>query len=476
MHDILKEILSKRMMYIEAVKAGYSDEERRAIYKEARSKKRRIRLSFKEALVNCRSERAIIAEFKRASPSKGDINVEADARAQALRYEKSGAAAMSILTEPEYFKGRLQDIRDVSQVTTLPILCKDFIVDAIQIDFAKLSGADAVLLIVGALNEEKLRSLYQHARSLDLDVLMESHNQIELMKALKLKDAIIGINNRNLKTFKTDIQVTERLMALIPQGRLVVSESGIRSVEDMDYLKSVGAGAYLVGETLMNYGGVDLKNFFGAPGHPKIKMCGLSRQSDIRIANELNVDYVGFVFAKSKRKVDVQVAKRLIHNLSRNIKAVGVFVDREPEDVQRIAEVCGLDIVQLHGHEDLERYKLDRPVWKAMAVKAGARDSEQNLGSVSRVPAGVVYDTYDPKMSGGTGKSFPWVNTLPPSSGFRIAAGGISGENVETCIKILDPDIIDISSSIETGDNKDPEKMRQFEAVVTAYKEAEVDG
>ncbi len=462
MHDILKEIISKRIMHVEAVKANYTKEQRLEIYKEARAKKRRIRISFKEALTSPKSGRAVIAEFKRASPSKGDINIDADPRAQALKYEKNGATAMSILTEPEYFKGRLKDIKRASQATSLPILCKDFIVDSIQIDFAKLSGADAVLLIVGALTESKLKDLYAHARSLGLDVLVESHNQLELMKALKLKDAIIGMNNRNLKTFKTDITQTERLMALVPQNTLVVSESGIKTVEDLEYLKSVGAGAFLIGESLMQMGSDQKQQTFMAKSKkPKVKMCGLTRLSDIRIANELELDYVGFVFAKSSRQVSVEQACRLISGLDKRIKAVGVFVNRSKEDVQRIAEICKLDVIQLHGDERLENYEMDRPVWKSVAVKTqGQNLSDEN--AIDELCAGLLYDKFDPSQAGGTGQTFQWIKELPAGQHFRIAAGGISIGNVEDCVRTLKPDIVDISSGIESSGKKDPEKMRSF--------------
>lgn len=463
MHDILKEIVSSRIMRIEAIKAGYSPEERLEIHKQAKLKKRRIRQTFKDALMRSKSERAVIAEFKRASPSKGDINVTADPARQVIRYEKNGASAVSVLTEPEYFKGSLRDLQAVTSETTLPVLCKDFIVDPIQIDFAKLSGADAVLLIAAILDQETLIAYYQYARSLGLDVLVESHNQIEVMKALKLKSAIIGFNNRNLKTFETDISVTERLMALIPKGRLIVSESGIKSVADMERLKRAGAHAFLVGETLMQHeSDAFVKEFTGCPPVPKIKICGLTRQSDIRIANLLQVDYAGFVFAKSKREVDTEKAARLIKNLDPSIRSVGVFVDRSKDDVQRIAEVCGLDVIQLHGSEDTEVYQMDRQVWKSVSVKPGqAASINQDIQA-----AGIVFDTFSPDMAGGTGKVFDWNEPLPADEMIRVAAGGLKADNVKRCTRILAPDVLDISSGVETDGFKDPEKMRQFVSTV----------
>lgn len=463
MHDILKEIVSKRMMRIEAIKAGYSSEERREIARQAKVRKRRIRQSFKHALEHSKAQRAVIAEFKRASPSKGDIRVEADPREQALIYEKNGASAISVLTEPEYFKGSLQDLKKVARATTLPILCKDFIVDKIQIDFAKLSGADAVLLIAAILDQETLFEFYKYARSLNLDVLVESHNQIEVMKALKLPEALIGINNRNLRTFNTDIGVTSRLTALIPQGRFVVSESGMKTVEDLDQLKKQGAHAFLVGETLMTQEGEGfMKAFTGYEKTVQVKICGLKRLSDVRVANELKVDYVGFVFTKSKRQVGVEQAKKLIEALNPSIKAVGVFVNRSKDDVERIAELCGLDVIQLHGDESLEAYPAARVIWKSKAVK----DVEKIENELPEQASGIVFDTFSKKMAGGTGKTYEWKSALPAGQFHRIAAGGLNAENVSACINILKPDVLDISSGVESDGYKDPEKMRTFMTVV----------
>ncbi len=469
MHDILREIVSKRKMRIESIKAGYSEAERLEIQRCAKQQKRRIRRSFADALANPKSERAVIAEFKRASPSKGDIRLDANLADQVLLYEKCGVSAVSVLTEPDYFKGSLKDLQAAARTTSLPVLCKDFIFDKIQIDFAKLSGADAILLIAAILNQKDLEDLYNYARMLGLDVLVEAHNQLEMMKALKLKEAVIGINNRNLKTFVTDIHTTQRLTALIPSDRLVVSESGIKSVDDMIELKSSGANAFLVGETLMRKGQMAfVKDFTGAPHAPSIKICGLTRKSDVQIANTLQIDYAGFVFAKSKRQVSIEEARQLISQLSPGIRAVGVFVDRPKEDVQRIAQVCGLDIVQLHGCEKVETYMLDRPIWKSVAVKG----NEEIKVLEGENLTGLVFDTFSESQAGGTGKTFTWTKPLPETAKFRIAAGGLNTENVEKCIEVLRPDILDISSGVETSGVKDPEKMRRFVEAVRQPREA----
>jgi indole-3-glycerol phosphate synthase len=197
-------------------------------------------------------EIAIISEFKRASPSKGLINNGVEPADQAARYEKAGASAVSVLTDSTFFKGSFADLRAVREAVDLPILCKDFIIDSIQIDQAAAHGADIILLIVAALDETTLEQLYQYARSLDLEVLVEVHNQEELEKALNLGAKLIGVNNRDLKTFNVSLDVTESLAILIKDsGAFLISESGIHRKEDVERVRNAGVNGILVGEALM---------------------------------------------------------------------------------------------------------------------------------------------------------------------------------------------------------------------------------
>ena len=194
----------------------------------------------------------VIAEIKRASPSKGDIKIEVNPIQQAIDYERAGACAISVLTDAPYFKGTMEDLANVRREVSLPILCKDFIIDKIQIERAKDAGATIILLIVAALEFEKLQELYNTAIGLELEVLVEVHNEEEMKIALELGAQIIGINNRNLKTFEVNLSVTESLGAKV-QGREVVliSESGIQNIDDSSRVSRAGADGVLVGETLM---------------------------------------------------------------------------------------------------------------------------------------------------------------------------------------------------------------------------------
>ncbi|WP_179106492.1 indole-3-glycerol phosphate synthase TrpC [Terribacillus halophilus] len=194
----------------------------------------------------------IIAEIKRASPSKGIINPDVVPAEQARIYETAGAGAVSVLTDTPFFKGTMDDLAAVREAVDLPVLNKDFILDEIQIDRAADYGADVILLIVAALEQERLHALYQHAIAKELDVLVEVHNEEELEQAQALGANIIGINNRNLKTFEVDLGVTERLIKKINiTDTLVISESGMAVPANAERVAKVGARGILVGETLM---------------------------------------------------------------------------------------------------------------------------------------------------------------------------------------------------------------------------------
>ena len=204
---------------------------------------------FQEALAHPGT--SLIAEHKRRSPSAGVIREGASVTEIVQAYERGGAAAISVLTEEIHFGGSLDDLYEARAATQLPILRKDFCVDLYQLYEAKVAGADAVLLVVGSLHVEDLERLYGESQALDLDAIVEVHNEDELDVALELDVDVIGINNRNLEDFTVDIQTTVDLLAAIPTGKTVVSESGIRTRQEIEELERVGVDAVLIGETLM---------------------------------------------------------------------------------------------------------------------------------------------------------------------------------------------------------------------------------
>ena len=230
---------------------------------EVRRRRREVPLAELEAQVHAREGRpfsealvrpgvSIIAEHKRRSPSAGEIRAGATVSDIAIAYERGGAAALSVLTEGPHFGGTLADLEEARAATSLPILRKDFVVDAYQVYESAAAGADAILLIVAALEPDALAALHREARAVDLDVLVEVHDEPELARALELIDAdVIGINNRDLTDFSVDVERTYELLSDVPAGKTVVSESGFHTREQLEELERVGVDAVLIGETLM---------------------------------------------------------------------------------------------------------------------------------------------------------------------------------------------------------------------------------
>ena len=204
---------------------------------------------FKENISN--KDEAIIAEIKKASPSAGVIEEEFDPVKKAIEYEAFGASALSILTEEDFFMGSVDHLKDVKKITALPILRKDFMIDEYQIYESKLIGADCILLIASILSDQQIENLINVAQQLELDYLIEVHDENELRRVEHFEDALIGTNNRNLKTFEVDLDNSVRLRSLFKEKNIFIAESGIKSREDMNYLKLNNIKVFLIGECLM---------------------------------------------------------------------------------------------------------------------------------------------------------------------------------------------------------------------------------
>lgn len=208
-----------------------------------------LKPSIKQRLAG--ADLSVIAEIKRASPSKGAIALDVDVVTQAKQYEASGATVISVLTDETYFKGSMDDLAAVAAAVDIPVLCKDFMIDRVQIDRAKAHGARLILLIVAALEQETLADLYTYAYAEGLEVLVEVHDEEELRRAEAIGAQIIGINNRNLKKFEVDLQTSVGLLEQQQPDVRYISESGIKTVEEAQLLHAAGADGILVGETLM---------------------------------------------------------------------------------------------------------------------------------------------------------------------------------------------------------------------------------
>jgi indole-3-glycerol phosphate synthase len=248
--NFLSEILVQKREAVARMKAKPSSDHLRERALEIRKTAAPHRLS--QALTSESPRLKIITEFKRRSPSAGIIREGSSAEEVVRCYERGGACAISVLTDEAYFGGSIADLRAVRSITNRPVLRKDFIIDLIQIYEAAVAGADAVLLIVAALDDAVLGDLREVAEDqLGLDALVEVHTSIELRRALNAGARIIGVNNRNLQTFQVSLETSERLIAEAPHNRIMVSESGLQSAESLHHLHALGFHGFLIGEALM---------------------------------------------------------------------------------------------------------------------------------------------------------------------------------------------------------------------------------
>ena len=243
--SILKKIVENTRENLKAKKAKLSLEDVKSSLKELDLPKS----NFKSSISN--KDEAIIAEIKKASPSAGVISENFNPVEKAKEYESVGAAALSILTEEDFFLGSIDYLKAVKRTTSLPILRKDFIIDEYQIYESKLIGADCILLIASILSDLQIEEFVKIAKKLELDYLIEIHDEKELKRVVLYKDALIGVNNRNLNTFEVDLDNSIRIKNLFKEKNIFIAESGIKSIDDINYLKVHNINVFLIGESLM---------------------------------------------------------------------------------------------------------------------------------------------------------------------------------------------------------------------------------
>ena len=426
-----------------------------------------------------------ICEVKKASPSKGIIAEHFPYLDIAKEYEMAGAAAISVLTEPDFFKGDKKYLQEIASTVKIPVLRKDFIIDEYQIYQAKVWGASAILLICACLDVPMLTKFRELADSLGLASLVEAHDEKEVQMAIDCGARIIGVNNRNLKDFTVDVQNSVRLRNLVQDDVIFVSESGLETPEDIQVLRDNNIGVALMGETFMRSPNkVEKLAYLYGPTYytPKVKMCGISKVETIPAVVEAKPDYMGLVFAPSKRQVTVDQAKILVEELHRGyakkygsdtehdkndtIKTVGVFVNETVDNLVTIANEANLDAGQLHGDEDetFIQYLKERTnveVWKAIQIRTAA-DTEKWIDSSADM---LLFDAYHKDERGGTGEVFDWSSLDAFERPFMLA-GGIDSTNVARAIRTVRPYGIDISSGIETNGVKDDEKITAFIKIV----------
>ena len=422
----------------------------------------------------------VIGEFKRRSPSRGILREDLHAAQMAQAYEVAGAAALSVLTEEQFFGGSVEDLQEARQATLLPTLRKDFVVDPYQVWESLYIGADAVLLIVAALDDAVLRQLDAAVKDAKLEAIFEVHDRDDLERALPLQPAIVGVNNRNLSTLDADLQTSFDLIEHIPDDVIAIAESGLRGPGEIRRLRDAGFDAFLIGEHLMLADdprvaleqlleGCAVPRSSASPrgsGRVAVKICGITNADDARMAVSAGADAIGFVFwPKSPRAVDAATARSIAATLPPFVLRVGVFVDATPEEMKRVADEVGLDIVQMHGSETPEAVaRAPRRAVKAIRVGPGfqPRDALRYDGSA----VALLLDTrVDGDAPGGTGRTFDWSLVRPVREGtsFLVLAGGLTPENVGEAIATVRPDAVDVSSGVESAPGKkDAARVRAF--------------
>ncbi|KAL8894823.1 MAG: hypothetical protein Q9207_008401 [Kuettlingeria erythrocarpa] len=475
-------------------------------------------ISFVERLRLSPFSLSLMAEIKRASPSKGIISHDTCAPRKAREYALAGASVISVLTEPEWFKGSIDDLRAVRQsLEGMPnrpaLLRKEFVFDEYQVLEARLAGADTVLLIVKMLDERTLRRLYQYSQSLGMEPLVEVNTPDEMDIANSLSAKVIGVNNRNLTSFEVDLNTTSRLMQKVPEGAIVCALSGISGPDDVAAYQKNGVGAVLVGEALMRaadtaafvqklLGGSMSNGVIHAKHVPMVKICGTRTPEAARVAIEAGADLIGIILVEGRTrcvsmetalaisKVCREIPKPYIkkqrsivrgataasgyfehwsYQLNRQNRAllVGVFRNQPLDYVLEQQRVLGLDLVQLHGSEPIEWASLI-PV--PVIRRFGFNDPGLGRRGFHALP---LLDS----ALGGTGETLDIAHvrkTLHADEGLHVVlAGGLTPDNVKQTLDQLSDlrhriAAVDVSSGVEKDGKQDLEKIRAF---VSAAKE-----
>lgn len=456
---------------------------------------------------------ALMAEIKRASPSKGIIAASVCAPAQARKYAVAGASVISVLTEPEWFKGSLDDLRAVRQsLEGLPnrpaVLRKEFVFDEYQILEARLAGADTVLLIVKMLSVELLTRLYKYSQSLGMEPLVEVNTPEEMKIAVELGSQVIGVNNRDLTSFEVDLGTTSRLMDLVPETTIVCALSGISGPADVEAYKKDGVKAILVGEALMRANSTEnfVSELLGGNTAskaskslpPLVKICGTRTPEAARAAIEAGADLIGIIQVEGRKRtvsdeVALQISKvvkstprpssnqtvdtdasiffeqsaNLLRHPTRAL-LVGVFAGQPLSYIIEQQRKLELDVVQIHGDEPVE--------WASLIPVPVIRKFSPGEPSLARQAYHAL-----PLLDSGAGGSGELldlssvIKDLESNDGLRtILAGGLNPENVADVIKSLGKSAskvvgVDVSSGVETNGSQDLEKIRAFVAAAKGH-------
>ncbi|MHB1045765.1 MAG: phosphoribosylanthranilate isomerase [Thermoanaerobaculia bacterium] len=425
----------------------------------------------------------VIAEVKHRSPSAGVLlatglsgapgagdDLRTAIRSVARAYRRAGAAAISVVTEPDFFGGDLAWLPEVKRLSGLPVLMKDFVVDDVQLDLAFSLGADAVLLIVAALADEELARLHREARARGLAVIVEAHDEEEVRRALAAGAEIVGLNARDLKTFVVDLDRVAAMGKRLPPSAVRVAESGIHAAADVSRLAAAGFDAFLVGESLLRSGDpARALRALRGEGATEVKVCGVTREEDLAAAEELGADWIGLNFSpRSPRRVDLARGRALCEASRFARGVVAVVAGNSVAEAEAIVEAVRPNALQ--WHDDLAAragLSVHVPIWQTVRV------GQDPLEEAAAWPADVLLlDAAHATLAGGTGRTWDW-NLLAgfPERERAFVAGGLSPQNVARAIAACAPAGVDVASGVESAPGvKDGTKLAAFLAAVRSEK------
>lgn len=464
------------------------------------SKNRKIRRSHSNKFLNIFKKKGnaigLIAEVKFASPTNPNLGSPKELLKRVCKYEETGADAISIITEKYFFKGDIAFVSEVKKVINLPILQKDFVIDASQIYDAKKIGSDALLLIARLVSNETLKQFVDLCLDLEIEPVVEVNNEEDLKKAIATETRIIAVNARDLENFIIDVEKACNLLKKIPDKFIKLAFSGIHSATEVQLYKSVGAKGVLVGTSLMQTNNItkfitNLRILPGVPSHRarsseasfnelraiggpstpvtrkftkvKVKICGIQSYEDAQKAIAAGADYLGFIFVKnSKRAIDPSQAKKIIAKVRNKALIVGVFRNNSLDDVNTLCKALDFDFVQLHGEEDPEFcQKVISPVIKVFGLPAifDPKETTKKMKNFN-----VKYYLID-RENPGEGEKLSLENSGEIAKTFQtFFAGGLTPANVSKVVKEIKPFAVDVISGVKTRNKFDFDKMKRFVA------------
>ncbi|MBI5122550.1 bifunctional indole-3-glycerol phosphate synthase/phosphoribosylanthranilate isomerase [Candidatus Roizmanbacteria bacterium] len=473
MHNILLKIIEKKKQDLVLMKPNLNIK----IFKQSKKKLKLQNNKFRNSIAGAKKI-ALIGEIKFASPTSSLLGSKAELLSRAKKYEESGVDAISIITEQHYFKADIEFVTQVKKHVDLPVLQKDFVIDAAQIYEAKQIGSDALLLIARLLDLETLKIFVSLCQDLGIEPVVEINSEEDLKKAIVTAAKIIAVNARDLETFVVDVTAACELLNKIPNQFIRLGFSGVVFEKEVLQYKKAGVRGVLVGTSLMKTKNIEefilslratvrsvaIPNEIASSSFDKlrtpsndegvrIKICGVR---DLKIAQKAisaGADFLGFNFVPtSKRYLDPKNAEKIISSIKGKIKTVGVFKNSPSDHVNEIAERLDLDFIQLHGNEDVEyRKKIKRKIIQMIDVDSHFRgnDKEECLLLDRKIQGkGNMVDLGEAEKF--TGKHYIFFS------------GGLTPENVGDVVAKVRPFAVDVAGGIETNGVPDIKKIESF--------------